>query len=109
MEDGFDIIQLYLQDQIERNIKLIITDENMDYFNGSEAIKFIKNFEKLKNIDSLYIVSLSGNEDPNMKEYLKKCGATTCLDKPFSKNNFKTIIEDIIDDRNTLLNKPLKF
>ena len=94
LNDGYDIIKFFLNDE-DKRIKLIITDENMDFFNGSEAIKFIRNFEKLKILDPLLLASLSSNEDSQMKDYLVKCGANYCFNKPFTKSYCKELMKKI--------------
>jgi len=51
--DGYDIIHHVIQDQSKGNeIKCIFTDENMEYINGSEAIKILRNLEKKKKLNS---------------------------------------------------------
>ena len=43
--DGMDILKFILDENIFDHIKIIITDENMEYLNGSEAIKIIRMIE----------------------------------------------------------------
>jgi len=95
VSDGYEIIKLFLNDDIRDKIKFIITDENMDFFNGSLAIKFIRNFEKLKRTGCLILASLSSNEDSMMKDYLIKCGAGYVFNKPLTKNNVRQVFREI--------------
>lgn len=99
MSDGYEIIKLYLNEEMNTNlnkIKLIITDENMDYLNGSEVIKFIRSYEKSKNnLNPMLLASLSGNEDSQMEHYLLKCGANFTFKKPFCKGFFRKIFEKL--------------
>jgi hypothetical protein len=67
----------------------------MDFLNGSEAIKFLRNYERLKDSKKIQLISLSGNEDLRMKDYLIKCGADYVLNKPLSKNNVRQIFQEI--------------
>ena len=49
--DGIDMIKLVIEDQNVGNlIKCILTDENMKYINGSEAIQILKKLEKKNKI-----------------------------------------------------------
>ena len=93
VNDGIDVIKLYLNDEDTQKIRLIITDENMDYLNGSEAIKFIRNIERLKSKNPICIFSLTCNEDNNSGEMIIKAGANTILNKPLSKQRIKSLIE----------------
>ena len=95
VSDGYEIIKIFLNEEIRERINFLITDENMDFLNGSEAIKFIRNFERLKNIKRIPLASLSGNEDDRMKEYLIKCGADYVFNKPLTKNNIRQIFDEI--------------
>lgn len=93
--DGYDIIKNFLNDEIREKVQFLITDENMDFLNGSESIKFIRNYERLKNSKKITLISLSGNEDGRMKEYLIKCGADNVLNKPLTKNNVRQIFQEV--------------
>jgi CheY-like chemotaxis protein len=93
--DGYDILYLYLNDSMRKRIRIIITDENMDFLNGSEAIKFIRNFEKLKKEAPKILISLSGNEVNSENEYFDKDEINYILNKPFSKNVCRKIISDL--------------
>ena len=47
--DGVDILYQIILDRSQNNlIKCVITDENMEYFNGSEAVKLIRQLGKKK-------------------------------------------------------------
>ncbi len=71
---------------MSQKIKLIISDENMDYLNGSDAIRFIRKLEKVKNLTKTKIVSLSCHEDNKIKEYIFNEGADYILTKPLKTN-----------------------
>lgn len=88
--DGLDIIKLVLKYENKYNlIKFIITDENMDYYNGTEAIAFIRKFEKVKKLKNTIILTLTCHEDVHMINYIKKLGADNVLSKPLSKQLLK--------------------
>ncbi len=88
-----DIIKLYLINEHTEKIRLIVTDEKMDYLNGSEAIKFIRNIEKIKSKKPISIVSLTCNEDNNVGEIIIKAGANFILNKPMSKQSMKGFLK----------------
>ena len=93
VNDGIDILKLFFNNEETERIKLIITDENMDYLNGSEAIKVIRNIEKLKNKKKINIVSLSCNEEKSTGEIILKAGADYILIKPLSKQSIKSLLD----------------
>ncbi len=80
--DGLDVIKIFLNNEIKDRIKLIITDENMDYFNGSEMIKFIRKTEKLLKLNRIKIASVSSKDEQRHKDYLMDCGADFVFSKP---------------------------
>ena len=85
--DGLDIIKLVLKYENKYNlIKFIITDENMDYYQGTEAIAFIRKFEKIKKLINTKIISLTCHEDVNIINNIIKIGANSVLSKPLTKN-----------------------
>ena len=84
--DGIDILHLIKQDQANGNcIELIISDENMEYMNGSSAAKILKEFEKNGKIKYVKLVSSTCNDDLNSKESLIKSGFENILSKPLNK------------------------
>jgi CheY-like chemotaxis protein len=94
--DGADMIYHVIQDQYKGNeIKCIFTDENMEYINGSEAIKVIRNLEKTHKIKFISIISTTGNEDSGIKDEIRKAGAQMVLNKPLSKSLIKGILKDL--------------
>ena len=71
----------------------MITDENMDYLNGSEAIKIIRNIEKRRNKKAINIISLTCNEDNRVGQIIFKAGADFILNKPLSKQSIKGLLD----------------
>jgi len=81
-EDGSFIIRKIIKDQYRGNmIKLVITDENMEFINGSQAVKILKDFEKDGLIKSVVYACNSSNDDSNTFVYLEKCGIKHFLPK----------------------------
>lgn len=95
VSDGLDIIKLCLDNEKNYNhkIKAIFTDENMDYYSGSDAIKFIRNFEKIKNKTPVNIVSITCNVDNKTNKEILKAGADYVLEKPLSKSSVFNILK----------------
>lgn len=94
--DGLELIQIALNlDNDYEKIEFILTDENMDYLKGSEAIKFIRKFEKIKNFKNVKVISLTSYEDNKIFEYIKKNGGDYVLTKPVSKTSLIQALEQI--------------
>lgn len=96
MYDGIDIIKLFISNEENENIMLIITDENMEFFNGSEAIKIIRKIELMKKKKRVKIISLSCHEDKNMGDLIIKSGADFIMTKPLSKQSIKSFLQNNI-------------
>ncbi len=94
--DGADIIQYIIHDQSKGNeIKCIITDENMEYIYGSDAIKIIRNLESLNKIKNVKIISLTGNEDLESTNKILKAGAQAVFTKPLTKLLLANALKDL--------------
>ncbi len=83
--DGKDIIDLVHHDR-DNLIKLILTDENMTYMLGSEAIYLVKLM-----ID-IPIVSITAMDDEEGLSKIYKSGADIVLSKPVSKRQLEEVI-----------------
>ncbi len=94
-QDGSDIINNIVLDQSKNNrIRCIITDENMEYINGSEAVKIIRNLEKNNKIKPVTIASITAFEDNSMKKLIHNNGIDYFLPKPCNENNLKKFFEE---------------
>ncbi len=65
----------------------------MDYINGSEAIKIVRDLENNSKIKKVNIVSVTAFEDETSKSYIKKCGADFIINKPCSKGQVEEILK----------------
>ena len=84
--DGADIIHQIILDQSKGNeIRCIITDENMEYINGSEAIRIIRNLERKNKIKFVNIISVTGNEGSEFSNEIVEAGADLVLGKPLKR------------------------
>ena len=83
--DGIDILQYIREDQMNGNlIKCIITDENMEFLNGSNAVKIIREFEKMGRIKPVNIISSTCHEDEITKNIILESGSQIILSKPLN-------------------------
>ena len=93
--DGADIVHHVVQDQSKGNeIKCILTDENMEYINGSEAIRIVRNMESRQRVKFVNIISVTSNEDSNIIQEIMRAGAQTVLNKPLTKSVLARVLKD---------------
>ncbi len=96
-DDGLDILNYIIKDQFNGNlIKCIITDENMEFINGTEAIGFLNRLHRRNKIRSLSVIILSSYED----NYIKKVSLTESwrceyMSKPISINQLEKKLIDM--------------
>ena len=93
--DGIDVIRHILNENIQNNIKCIITDENMEFINGSEAIKFIRNLESKCYIPHIPCISVTCHEDKNIINNIYASGANHVLSKPLNIAKFINLLQDL--------------
>jgi CheY-like chemotaxis protein len=94
--DGVDILNLIREDQAQGNlIRCIITDENMEYLNGSQAIKLIRELEQQGKIKPVNIITATYFEDEISKQYLLNCGAELILPKPFEPSDVESAFRQL--------------
>lgn len=91
--DGIDTLNFVINPQYSNYIKLIITDENMEFMHGSEAIKIIREFEGLNKIKKYKIFSATSYEDKLTEKHIMDAGADMLLNKPFTKEKLLSAIE----------------
>ena len=92
--DGVDIVSHVLNENIRKNIKCVITDENMEYINGSEAIKFIRKLESKFYIHHIPCISVTSHEDKNIIDNIYASGANHVLSKPLNMSSLSFILKD---------------
>lgn len=87
--DGIDALKFVIDSNYNSRIKGLFIDENMEYMNGSEAIKIIRNFQKLNKINWFNIVTVTAFEDPVTRNNIIKAGVNEILQKPLSKHHLE--------------------
>ncbi len=92
-KDGIDLLSLIINDK-EHRIKCIISDENMEYLNGSEAVKIIRRLEHTGKIYKYYIISITAFDDIQTKKNILNSGVNLMLTKPCTKSSILKIFKD---------------
>lgn len=89
--DGIDLVKLIIDDQKHGNkIKCVLLDENMEYMNGSEAIKIIRKMESEKKIKKVFVCTMSAVEEGNHVSY-----GNQSLSKPISSADLELLLKDL--------------
>ena len=100
--DGIDMLKIVKDDnqQCLNKIKLIITDENMEYMCGSNAISILKSLEMNKKINTLFIISLTAFSDEFTVNEIISRGANMIVDKPLSNSKADHIMNEYLKFEN---------
>jgi len=81
-DEGSFIIRQIIKDQFNQNkIKCVITDENMEFINGSHAVKFLKGLEDKHQIKPVIYASFTNHEDEAIKIQMRKYGINYFIPK----------------------------
>ena len=91
--DGSDILKYIFNESYINRIKYIITDENMELLNGSDAIKIVRFLESRKVFNRATIITLSCHEDFNIMKSFLTAGADYVLVKPLVKSALLKIFQ----------------
>lgn len=84
-EDGVDALRILTDGRIGNKVKALFIDENMNYLNGSESVKIIRQFQKLNKVNKFKIASVTAFEDVEIKNNIKKSGMDEVFSKPLKK------------------------
>jgi len=85
--DGLDLIK-----RTKEKLNLVIMDLKMPKMDGIALLNELKN----AGIQSIPILVLSSTADQQIQEKCKNLGATAFLKKPFSHEDFKTVLDRIL-------------
>ena len=92
--DGIDLLNIVRADK-DNKIKYIFTDENMEYLNGSEAVKLIRKFEESKKIHRYNIISITAFDDEGTRSNILKSGINSILSKPCCKSDINKYLQNL--------------
>jgi signal transduction histidine kinase len=90
--DGIELLNIVKNDK-KNKVKLILIDENMEYLNGSDTVKILRNLEDDKKINSYNIISITSFDDKETKSKILKSGLNEVITKPCTKSELKTIFK----------------
>jgi len=91
--DGIDALKFIIDRGIASKIKAIFIDENMEYLNGSESVRIIRNLQKLNKVGKFSIASVTAFEDQAMKQIIKTSGMDEVYSKPLSKSQLLDFLD----------------
>jgi signal transduction histidine kinase/CheY-like chemotaxis protein len=94
--DGVDILKYVIDDQAEGSrIQCVITDESMEYLDGSFAISILRSLQRDSKIRDVKVITMTSYEDEVTKGSILKAGANYCVSKPCKKNDMVDILKAI--------------
>jgi CheY-like chemotaxis protein len=92
--DGIDLLKLIISDT-EHRIKCVFTDENMEYLNGSEAVKIIRRLEEKGKVYKYNIITITAFDDIQTKKNILSSGVNSMLTKPCTKSSMIKILKEL--------------
>ena len=93
--NGVDILRYVINDEINKNIKCIITEEKMEYLNVWDVSEFIKKLETRFYIKKIPCILLSFQEDLIKDENLILNGINNVLWKPLNVSGLTDVLKNI--------------
>jgi signal transduction histidine kinase/CheY-like chemotaxis protein len=92
--DGIDILKYVIDDQSESNrIQCVITDESMDYLNGSFAVSLLRKMQSESKINDFKVICMTSYEDEVTRNTILKAGVNYCISKPCNKKELEEILK----------------
>ena len=90
--DGKDLLKYVFDDIFKNEIKFIITDENMEIVNGSNAVRFIRDIEKRRFLKKNNFILASSDNPPNFKDN----GFDYSINKPINIQELESVVNKIL-------------
>lgn len=85
--DGIETLKCVVDDQSEGNkIKVVLTDENMEYMNGSESVRVLKRLESQNKIQKCFYFTITAYDDEETRRAISNAGVEEVLSKPLTKS-----------------------
>ena len=92
--DGIDLLKEIMDDQKNGNlIDLIITDENMEFMNGTQALSILRDLESKSKVKLPYIVSSTTDQISDQKMNL--LSIKKILPKPIDRNSLTNVLKEL--------------
>lgn len=92
--DGVSILNYVIEDQFNGNlIKCIITDENMEFINGSEAVGFLAKLRKRNKIKNISVIFLSSYHENFILNGISDELDCELMSKPISSKELQQQLE----------------
>ena len=92
--DGIALLDFVTKDK-ENAIKCILTDENMYYLNGSDAIRIIRKLEHSNKVNKYHIISITAFDDLGTKQNIMSSGVNEIISKPCTKSSIIHIFKEL--------------
>jgi len=94
--DGIETLKFIMDDQKNNNlIKCVITDELMEFVDGSLSISILKQLEMKNKIKKISYISLTSFEDDINKINIHNSGVDAIITKPCSKSLLKQTLQKL--------------
>ncbi len=78
-----------------KTISCIITDENMEFMDGSLAVKIIRQIEQKKEMKRMKIITCTCHEDQETSNMIMQSGSDMILSKPLNKSNLMSAMKEL--------------
>jgi len=94
--DGIETLKMIMDDQNNNNlIKCVITDELMEFIEGSLSISILKQLEIRNKIKKICYISLTSFDDDINKINIHNSGVDAIITKPCSKKLLKKTLQNL--------------
>lgn len=99
-DDGLGLIQRVLKEKTHgvNSIKLIISDENMNILNGSQAFNIVKTIEEKKKSHKIAKYILTAIEDDKNFDNIRNISGAEIIKKPAKRDILKELIQKVFQD-----------
>ena len=92
--DGIEMLNFIIKDK-NNIIKSIFIDENMEYMNGTEAVRILRKMQQDSKIKNYNIDSTSANDDSETKKLILNSGVNSIVSKPCTKSEICNILSNL--------------
>jgi len=84
--DGIDLLKFVIEPNYSSRIRGVFIDENMEFMNGSEAVRIIRKFQNFNKIPKFKIATVTAFEDSITKNNILQAGVDEIYPKPFKRD-----------------------